>query len=98
MEHVRLDDLDARPHAVVFESAPRTVRLALDAGDGVATHTHPGKDVLLHVLEGEFEVALDDEQITVAAGEVIRFDGEREVAPAAVTDAQALVVLAPRTD
>ncbi|MFC6954186.1 cupin domain-containing protein [Halorubellus litoreus] len=98
MEQVTLDDLDGRPHAAVFESGPKTVRLVLDAGDGVAAHTHPGKDVLFHVLDGEMEVALDDESTTVAAGDVLRFDGEREVAPTALTDARALVVLAPGAD
>ncbi|WP_323676193.1 cupin domain-containing protein [Halorubellus sp. PRR65] len=98
MEQVTLDELDARPHAAVFESGPKTVRLALDAGDGVATHTHPGKDVLFFVLDGEMEVALDGDPTAVSAGDVLRFDGEREVAPTAVTDASALVVLAPRGD
>ena len=98
MEQVTLGDLDARPHAAVFESGPKTVRLALDAGDGIAAHTHPGKDVLFHVLDGEMEVALDGDPSTVATGEVLRFDGEREVAPTALTDASALVVLAPRDD
>jgi hypothetical protein len=98
MEQVTLDELDARPHAAVFESGPKTVRLALDAGDGVAAHSHPGKDVLFHVLDGEIDVVLDDEETTVTAGDVMRFDGEREVAPSAVTDARALVVLAPRGD
>ena len=97
MDHVSLDDLDARPHAAVFESGPKTVRLELEAGDGVAAHSHPGKDVLFHVLDGEMDVEHDGESTTVAAGDVLRFDGERDVAPTAVTDATALVVLAPST-
>ncbi|WP_227132688.1 cupin domain-containing protein [Halorubellus salinus] len=97
MEHVSLDDLDARPHAAVFESGPKTVRLALDAGESVPAHAHPGKDVLFHVLDGEMDVVLDGESTTVAGGDVLRFDGEREIRPEAVTDATALVVLAPST-
>jgi len=36
--------------------------------------------------------------VTAEEGDVVRFDGEREVAPEAVTDARALVVLAHRAD
>jgi len=98
MERITLSELDGYPHDVVLEEGPRTVRLALEAGDGVATHSHPGRDVLIHVYEGTVDVTLDGETERVEAGELVRFDGEREVAPTAVTDAEALVVLAPRDD
>jgi quercetin dioxygenase-like cupin family protein len=98
MDHLSLDDLDDYPHASVFEDSPKTVRLALDAGEGVAAHSHPGKDVLIVVLEGTVEVTLDGDSVTAEEGDVVRFDGEREVAPEAVTDARALVVLAHRAD
>lgn len=94
MEHVTLSELTAEPHASVFERDPKTVRLALDAGESVAEHDHPGKHIVLLVLEGTVDVALDGDAVTLEAGEIVRFDGERRVKPTAVTDAEALVVLA----
>ena len=96
-EAVRLDDLDAEPHARAFPGTePKTVRLSLDAGESVAEHDHPDRTVLFHALEGAFDVALDGEEYHVEAGELLRFDGERSVEPTAVDDATALIVLAPR--
>jgi mannose-6-phosphate isomerase-like protein (cupin superfamily) len=98
MEHVTLSDLDAEPHAVVYERGPKTVRLSLDAGERMPEHDHPGRDVLFHVLDGTIEVAIDGDAHELDAGDVLRFDGERTVAPEAVTDARALVVLAARAE
>ncbi|WP_101297986.1 cupin domain-containing protein [Halegenticoccus soli] len=98
-ETVSLDDLEAEPHAVVFPDAePRTVRLRLAAGERVPAHRHPGRRVVLHVLSGRLALDLDDETYPVEAGEVIRFDGEREISPLAETDSVALVVLARGDD
>lgn len=94
-DHVTLSELHATPHAEVFADPPRTVRLALDAGQGMAPHSHPGESVLFHVLEGELTLRLDGTRHDLSAGDLIRFDGDREVAPRAETDATALVVFAP---
>lgn len=91
-----LDDLTATPHATAFDGRPRTIRLSLDAGEGVAAHSHPGEWVLLHVLEGRLDVRLDDDTHELAAGDMVRFSGDREVQPEAVEDATALVVFAPK--
>jgi anti-sigma factor ChrR (cupin superfamily) len=41
-----LADLDGTPHADVFDDhRPRTVRLALDAGEAVPRHTHPAIEI-----------------------------------------------------
>jgi quercetin dioxygenase-like cupin family protein len=81
-----------------FESdgEPEVVRLHLAAGEAVASHSHPGKDVALFVVDGRFEVRLDDDTYRVEAGDCLRFDGEHEIAPRATDDgpATALVVLA----
>jgi quercetin dioxygenase-like cupin family protein len=60
------------------------------------SHSHPGKDVALFVVDGRFEVRLDDDTYRVEAGDCLRFDGEHEIAPRATDDgpATALVVLA----
>lgn len=90
-----LDELDGRPHAEAWEGEPRTVRLALDAGEAVPEHTHPDRTVVVAVLAGELTLSLDGEDHEVAAGDLIRFDGRRRVEPRARTDATALVVLSP---
>lgn len=95
-ERTTLSDLDDRPHAEVFETRrPRTVRLALDAGERVPRHTHEGTDVVLHLLDGRLELTLDDETYALDPGDLIRFSGEREVSPYAVERSRAIVVFAP---
>ena len=89
-----IDDPDGRPHAPLFEGEPRVVRLTLGAAESVAPHRHPDTTVLLHVLSGHLAVALDGESHEVTAGEVLRFSGEREVAPTAREPTTALVVIA----
>jgi redox-sensitive bicupin YhaK (pirin superfamily) len=95
VERASLAGLDDRPHAEVFASDPRTIRLSLSAGEELPPHSHSGRQVLIHVLSGRLSVAVDDDCHEVGAGELLRFDGEREVAPTALEDATALVVLAP---
>jgi len=96
-ETVGLADLDGEPHARAFPGRePKTVRLSLSAGESVAEHDHPDRTVLFHALEGVFDVRLDGEAHRVAAGELLRFDGERSVEPTAREDGTALIVLAPR--
>ena len=92
---VTLADLEETPHAKVFDDPPRTVRLALSAGESMPPHRHPGEAVLLHVLSGELELMLDDDAHELMAGDLVRFDGAREIEPAAVTDTVMLVVFAP---
>lgn len=94
-----LDELDGQPHANVFpDEEPKTVRLTLAAGEEVAAHSHPGRDIVFHLLEGEIELQLDDRTHEVTAGDVARFDGDREISPRAVDDSTALIVLSQRAD
>ncbi|WP_159901543.1 cupin domain-containing protein [Salinirussus salinus] len=97
MELTALADLTETPHAEVFEHRdPRTVRLQLAEGESVPPHTHPGTDVVLHLLSGRLELSLDGETHDVAAGELVRFSGDREVSPRAVEPATAVLVFAPQ--
>lgn len=97
-EITALSELDGEPHANVFpESEPKTVRLSLDADERVAPHTHPGRDVVLYLLDGAIDLELDEETHSLAAGDVARFDGEREISPVAREPSTALVVLANRS-
>jgi quercetin dioxygenase-like cupin family protein len=96
VEITHLPDLDAAPHATVFPgSEPTTVRLSLAAGERVEPHRHPGRSVVVAVLDGAIELALDGESHALDSGDVARFDGDRAVSPRATESSTALVVLAP---
>lgn len=98
VEQTSLDALDERPHADAFEGSPRTVRLAIDAGDRIPEHSHPGTDVVLHQLAGELVLELDGENYPLGPGDLLRFSGERAVSPRARTDSRSLLVFAPSED
>ncbi|WP_324757292.1 cupin domain-containing protein [Haloarcula montana] len=93
-ERVSLSELDGDGRTPLFEGEPRTVRLALDAGESVPPHQHPGRQIVFQVLDGEFDLELGAETLSLSAGEVARFDGAQDISPTAVTDAEALLVLA----
>ncbi|EMA08007.1 cupin domain-containing protein [Haloferax denitrificans] len=93
------DDLEGQPHANVFpDEEPKTIRLTLSAGEEVAPHTHPGRDIVLYLVEGALELQLGDETYSVNAGDVARFDGAQDISPRAVEDSTALIILARGTD
>lgn len=95
----RLSDLDGTPHANLFPtSEPKTIRLTLDAGDRVDPHRHPGRDIVLYVLDGTLDLHLGDDTYPMEAGDVARFDGDQEISPMATEDASALIVLAPSSE
>lgn len=90
-----LADLEETPHAEVFADSPRAVRLTLSADESIPPHRHPDEAVLLHVLSGELELRLDGDSNKLSEGDLIRFDGEHEIEPVAITDTVALVVFTP---
>lgn len=96
VERASVPDLEGEPHAEVFAERPRTVRLRLDAGEAVPAHRHPGDDVLFYVVEGRLDLSVGGESYDLEAGDAVRFDGDREVAPRAEEPTTALVVFAPR--
>ncbi|WP_137284417.1 cupin domain-containing protein [Halorussus salinisoli] len=96
---VALDDLTERPREVAFPgSEPKTVRLSLDAGDEVPAHRHPERQIVIHLVSGRLDVRVDGESNVLEPGDLLRFDGKREVSPKAEEDSTALLVLAPRSD
>lgn len=98
-EITSLADLDEVPHAEVFEQhTPRTVRLELEADQRVPPHTHPGEDIVLHLLSGHLEVTLDAETYEVQPGELVQFSGDQEISPHAVEPSTAVLVFAPADD
>jgi len=94
-----LDELDGQPHANVFPDAePKTVRLTLDAGGEVAPHSHPGREIVLYLVEGRIELQVGEETHDLTAGDIARFDGDQEISPRAIEASTALIVLAPRSN
>ncbi|WP_436911605.1 cupin domain-containing protein [Halosimplex marinum] len=93
-EVVHLPDLDGDGRGVLFEGAPKTVRLALDAGDRVPPHQHPDREIVCYVVDGEIEMTLGDETVELAAGDAARFSGDQDISPRAREDSVALLVLA----
>jgi len=93
-ELVHLPDLDGDGRGVLFEGEPRTVRLALDEGDSIPPHEHPGREIVCHVLDGELTMTLGETDHELVAGDVLRFDGDQDISSTAETDAVALLVLA----
>lgn len=98
VERVSLDALTSTPYAEVFEEPrPRAVRLSLASEQRIAPHYHPGFDVVMVVLDGHLEVGFDGETVEANEGDVLRFDGAHEVAPAAMDDTTALLVFTPQS-
>lgn len=97
-ERAVLEDLEGAPHARVFEGEPQTIRLTLSAGDSIAPHQHPDRQIVFYVLEGHLTVTLGEDEYELEAGDIVRFDGDQYVSPEAIEDSVALLVLAPRVD
>jgi quercetin dioxygenase-like cupin family protein len=95
-ELVHLADMEGDGRGVLFEGEPRTVRLALAAGESVPPHGHPGREIVCHLLDGELTMTLGESDHELVAGDVLRFDGDQDISPTAETDAVALLVLAER--
>lgn len=93
-ELVHLPDLEGGGRTVVFEGAPKTVRLSLDAGERVPPHQHPDREIVCYLIEGDLEVALGDDTVALEPGDAARFSGDQDIAPKARADSVALLVLA----
>lgn len=95
-EIITLNELTKTPHAEVFdERHPRTVRLQLNTGERVPPHTHPGMNIVLHLVSGHLKLSLDDEIYDMKPGQLVRCSGEREISPYAIEPSTAIVVFAP---
>lgn len=94
-----LEELTDRPHAEVFDDpAPRVVRLELTEGEEIPAHSHPGTEIVLHLLAGEVTLSLDGRAYDLSAGELAQFSGDREISPRATEAATALLVFADADD
>jgi quercetin dioxygenase-like cupin family protein len=78
---VSVPELTDAPHATVFETEPKVVRLALDADQQLPAHRHPGEVVLFHVLDGTVDLSLGEEVLELGAGDLARFDGDVDISP-----------------
>lgn len=90
--------LEGTPHAPVFpDEEPRTVRLSLDRNEEIPSHSHPGRDIVMFVVDGRIELRIDDEPSPLNDGEIARFAGEQDIALRALERSTVLVVLAKRS-
>lgn len=94
-ELVDLAEVGDDGRATLFDREPHTVRLSLAAGEGVPAHQHPDRQIVFHQLDGELDLHLDDDVLSLTPGDVVRFDGDQDISPQAQTDSEALLVLAP---
>ncbi len=96
VEVCSLESLEGTVRPFEGDREPEVVHLNLAAGESVAPHAHPGKNVVFFVVDGRFAVRVDDDTYRVGAGDCLRFGGESEVSPRATDEgpATALVVLA----
>lgn len=99
VETAALDDLTETPREVAFPgSEPKTLRLELSAGESVPAHRHPEREIVVYLVSGRLDVRVDGESNALEPGELLRFDGRKEVAPEAKADSTAVLVLAPRSE
>lgn len=89
--------LDASTERERLFEDPTLVRLPLDAGESIPPHSHPDETIVCYVARGNLDVGLDGETHRVEAGELLRFDGGREITVKAVEDSLALLVLVDGT-
>jgi len=59
---------------------------------------HPDREIVFYLIEGTIELELGDETRELSARDIVRFDGDQEIAPHAVEGSTALIVLASRSD
>jgi quercetin dioxygenase-like cupin family protein len=91
METVSLPEADPDGRTPVFER-PYTVAVGLDAGESIPKHRHAGQDICFTVHEGELDLTVDGETVTLGPGEAAAFDGGDGVAVEATEATRALVV------
>jgi len=93
VERANVDVADEDGRAALFEGEPRTVHLSLSAEDRVPAHDHRDRDPLSRA--GRRDRARPGRgDPRPRCGDLLRFDGDSQISPKAVTDARALVVLA----
>ncbi|WP_247009533.1 cupin domain-containing protein [Halorientalis litorea] len=98
VDRASLPALSDGTHARPFpDGEPDVVRLALDAGESIPSHTHPERRIVFHLLSSTLALTVDDETHHLDAGDIVRFDGRSAVSPDAIEDSEALLVLAERS-
>lgn len=94
-----IDELEGAPHANVFPTEePKTIRLTLSEGEQVHPHDHPDREIVCYLVSGELELRLGENSYEVEAGDIIHFDGAQDIAPVAITNSTAILVLARKNE
>jgi len=91
-------DGDGAGRTRLFDGEPKTIQLSLDAGESIPAHTHPGRDIVFYLHSGAVDLTLGDETLSLSPGELVRFDGDQDISPAATADSEALLVLAESSE
>ncbi|MHC3378171.1 cupin domain-containing protein [Haloarcula sp. H-GB5] len=91
-------DGDGDGRTKLFDGEPKTIRLTLDAGESIPAHKHPGRDIVFLLRSGAVDLTLGDETVSLSPGDVVRFDGDQDISPAATADSEALLVLAASSE
>ena len=87
-------DGDGDNRTRLFDGEPETIRLTLDGGESIPAHKHPGRDIVFLLRSGAVDLTLGDETVSLSPGDIVRFDGDQDISPAATADSEALLVLA----
>lgn len=96
-ERATLDgDEDGRMR--VFDGEPKTIQLTLGAGESIPAHKHPGRDIVFLLRSGAVDLTLGDETMSLSPGDIVRFEGDQDISPAATADSDALLVLASSSE
>ncbi len=92
MNTISLSELDPDGREPVFES-PYTVAVGLDEGETIPEHLHEGKDITFVVHDGEIDLSVGEETVTLSAGDASAFEGDKPVSVHARQQTRALVIL-----
>ncbi|NLV06161.1 cupin domain-containing protein [Haloarcula rubripromontorii] len=91
-------DGDENGRTRLFDGEPKTIQLTLGAGESIPAHKHPGRDIVFFLRSGTVDLTLGDETLSLSPGDVVRFDGDQDISPAAAADSEALLVLAASSE
>jgi molybdenum cofactor biosynthesis protein B len=95
-ESVRLFDGDGFGKVSLFETPNFFADVyCFEAGEAQEAHAHEDEDKLYHVLEGEAEVTVGDERMTVSEGETVLAEAGSRHGVVASERARLLVFMAP---
>lgn len=101
LESREVDDIEPRLKAVGYELQPEEMRPSawvFDPGESSAWHRQREQEELYLVLEGRFEMTVDDDEFEVAPGDVVVVSPDSWRQVTATEEATLFVVGAPNVE